>query len=1434
MSLHKFAEQVASQGRGDDSLLVHMTPDEVRNLQRFAQANGTTLTINPTTGLPEAGLLSDLFKAVAPIALGAFLGPAGFGMSSMMAGLTTGGITTLATGSLSRGLMAGLGAYGGAGLADSLMTAGGNALVAGGAPVGAENLVGGLSSSGATAGSAVSVPPIEQINPSNFNLAKPDVLSAGAKAAMDNPMAFAKNNLGNLAYAAAPIAAGMMVPTTTQLPDPKDRFIRMMDYNINPDTGKPDPLYGMREMTPIKTSDFKGKTFQGQRDLFRQQNPNPYELGVGSLNQPPQQQPARMNTGGIVALAGGGDAALEAYQAGNYGEASRLLAEAGMNAQDVVSKYGLGQADAATVAKNLGYTGDMSGIQYAAPPVAQMANTDTANVQNQLTSIPDFSNTSSAPTEDSWAKNFWDAAPRKNTNILNYYDTNKNLFESKDYNKIASDMYVNEFTPEAFAQTMGWDQKAVADLYNKTYGGLDRATQENLVNQKYKKKLGLTDEQLGQRNFGAPMDTRENRLTSVPFSNAYEKYQEEMMLTGRRDAPEGTQFRAQAVFDPSAFGGRGAIKLYDTATGTHLTNISNLGYAHGLLDKFAVDPASYRQAASQMYEASGKPEYLKDDYAKSIGYKPRDVAAATDAYITKPLETATVADLRPKYETGANGRQTADSKINNTWLGSTQRLLMSKGMTDSEATDYLHQFIPVAGLVNWAEIHRSKDPVKAMMGTLNHLQSKGVINLDPNTGPFSKIGQTRLDASGKRLPALYTGTESLRSLGLKGFASGGIASLALGGDTKKALEDAYAAAQQSGNYGAVNDFVKTNRITAADVADTWQGFNTSGLAGLGVNLYTPPAAPTYTQYTDEQIGSYLSNPVNKDIDIGKAITATNADPAAVNRYIASLASPFVGSTDTKGGSGTLGIYNQMLAQGIDPNEYYAAAIANDPKYGGWTKEMIQEGYNLDKGAYALTAQIAKDKIAADPTLGYDKQWVKFMDDNKYSIDDAAQAFGLSRNEVTRRYNAVKDAEKKVITPITKITGGGTGTRTGVNTGVNTGVIPGGNYGRADGSTPGDITTNPDGTVTVHPNIPYRPDGGFSGMGEVRDAYTKGGGSLGYTAPVPKTAAEHNAMYNKLTDDSLDAYNYLMGKGKNLTQRKAETRDRPVMQRYDEAVLGRKMTRPVATTATTKKVVGVPGNPQSYFNEAEYLAANPDVANELKTGKSVSGQPTQFKSGYEHYLMYGKAGGRAFTGDYEGYLTAAALANAANAGGGGGGNTAGTTSNSVSMDSNVANSISGLAAPANPNIGDVNMSVDSPGTAAAAAAAAAGNTGSTTGTEGGSVASARGGLLPRGYAIGGGLGSLGSYSDGGRLLKGPGDGVSDSIPATIGAKNQPARLADGEFVIPARIVSELGNGSTDAGAKKLYAMMDRVQRARGKTTGKNKVAANSRADKYLPA
>jgi hypothetical protein len=97
--------------------------------------------------------------------------------------------------------------------------------------------------------------------------------------------------------------------------------------------------------------------------------------------------------------------------------------------------------------------------------------------------------------------------------------------------------------------------------------------------------------------------------------------------------------------------------------------------------------------------------------------------------------------------------------------------------------------------------------------------------------------------------------------------------------------------------------------------------------------------------------------------------------------------------------------------------------------------------------------------------------------------------------------------------------------------------------------------------------------------------------------------------------------------------------------------------------------------------------------------------------------------------------------------------------------------------------------------------------------------------------GGGIANLGTYSDyarGGRMLKGPGDGMSDDIPATIAGK-QPARLANEEFVVPADVVSHLGNGSSEAGAKALYKMMDRVRQAR---TGKKSQGKQINPEKYL--
>jgi len=293
---------------------------------------------------------------------------------------------------------------------------------------------------------------------------------------------------------------------------------------------------------------------------------------------------------------------------------------------------------------------------------------------------------------------------------------------------------------------------------------------------------------------------------------------------------------------------------------------------------------------------------------------------------------------------------------------------------------------------------------------------------------------------------------------------------------------------------------------------------------------------------------------------------------------------------------------------------------------------------------------------------------------------------------------------------------------------------------------GGATVNPNGTITTSPVIPGIPVGGFTGMESLRNAYTTGGGSLGYIPKAPKTMAEFEQLYNKQTGDSLAAYDYLMGKGggKYPVQSKAASTAEGIMRPYWSA--GMKYKPRFLSAGKDGTVTESSTNPNA-------PKAGGAKAAELTKAKTIdivdsSGNNT------ETYTAVLQEDGTYLAGNGKRY--------------------------------------------------DVN----------------------------GKQIAAGGGMM--GYAMGGGLGSLGSYSDGGRLLKGPGDGVSDSIPATIGAKNQPARLADGEFVIPARIVSELGNGSTDAGAKKLYAMMDRVQRARGKTTGKNKVAANSRADKYLPA
>ena len=100
--------------------------------------------------------------------------------------------------------------------------------------------------------------------------------------------------------------------------------------------------------------------------------------------------------------------------------------------------------------------------------------------------------------------------------------------------------------------------------------------------------------------------------------------------------------------------------------------------------------------------------------------------------------------------------------------------------------------------------------------------------------------------------------------------------------------------------------------------------------------------------------------------------------------------------------------------------------------------------------------------------------------------------------------------------------------------------------------------------------------------------------------------------------------------------------------------------------------------------------------------------------------------------------------------------------------------------------------------------------------------------------GGPAAGIAQFAEGGYLGGGDinvqGDGMSDDIPANID-NEQPAALSEGEFVIPADVVSHIGNGSSEAGAKEFYGMMDRVRMAR---TGRKKQSPEIVPERFMPA
>jgi len=774
-----------------------------------------------------------------------------------------------------------------------------------------------------------------------------------------------------------------------------------------------------------------------------------------------------------------------------------------------------------------------------------------------------------------------------------------------------------------------------------------------------------------------------------------------------------------------AYGGAGLAEGFASAgTGAGLSEAlagsssGNLGQAFGDVASVAGDGSS-GQAFNEFLKSSANPATMSGTELAASGLK----AAAAD-----PLTFA-------KNNFGSLAAAAAP-------IMAGQMVPTTTKMPENTNPAYIRQKL----YDPFTQTYKSLAPVKASeFGSRNFSDAY----TNPQTGQMATLDQ--------RQPTPMAGG------GIVALAKGGVPGYAIGGTTAADLEKAYAA----GDYAKVNSIVQANQVSAADIQNQWKGLDTSGLSKLGVNLYDPAAEALF-----KQTGSWDAAAKARD-DAANASNAAMWAKQAADRDAANLAASTSSGLKFATGQGqtadqyysTIGNqFNELTGYGdkyanATDAQLDAAAKEAEIKYGVSYADFMK---GIGKGGGSLASQYAigagnmglsglntniNDWIAkakADPTFraktGLQQQEAALAAMGTVNMNDAdvLRATGKTLAEL---FPSTLTKPVEVVPGGTQLPGAtvydngaygnyGSGPATGVDYRGNTVSI----------ATPGDIITNTDGSRTVVPNIPGRPYGGFTGMEQVKSRYTAGGGSLGYTAKAPKTMTEFNEMFNNQTGDSLAAYNFLMGKGKNLTQVNAAS-NKPLMQpyftgsnRYKQKFLSYDKDGKVVSSGTSGKT-----------EDAK--------AAELTRAKTIE---VVDSSGYntETYTAVLQDDGTYLAGNGKRY--------------------------------------------------DVT----------------------------GKQLAANGGMM--GYAVGGGLGSLGSYSDGGRLLKGPGDGVSDSIPATIGAKNQPARLADGEFVIPARIVSELGNGSTDAGAKKLYAMMDRVQRARGKTTGKNKVAANSRADKHLPA
>jgi hypothetical protein len=333
--LPALAENLAAHGRNGDSMLVHMTPGEVRGLQAIAEHYGTSLTTNPDTGMPEAFSLRNLLPMIAGIALTPIMGPMG-------AALAVGGVETVRTGDIGQGLMAGLGAYGGASLGAGLGAAGAQtaataapgvteamtvgsippplstaapqvtlaqstpSLVAPTAtplPSGIERtLQASFPAPGSQTGSLLTVNPITTASTMGANIPSAtsfDAMGQGFKALGTEPgrAAFMSNigGYGGLAKSAGMAAAPLLQTEPAEFPEPDDPYA---NYKGPYTPSARQVSYPDEDFRRRRTSEFM---------YFNPSNPVPFQEGgdvVSSINVTPAEADVYRNIANVQRLAG--------------------------------------------------------------------------------------------------------------------------------------------------------------------------------------------------------------------------------------------------------------------------------------------------------------------------------------------------------------------------------------------------------------------------------------------------------------------------------------------------------------------------------------------------------------------------------------------------------------------------------------------------------------------------------------------------------------------------------------------------------------------------------------------------------------------------------------------------------------------------------------------------------------------------------------------------------------------------------------------------------------------------------------------------------------------------------------------------------------------------------------------------------------------------